>query len=385
MFLLKNNLWNILKKELRELFRDKKSLAMMLVIPVLIPLLIIGMSALFESQVSKEVSEYNKIGFAYEMTEEEKNIAEKMGIEIISGKEEELKQKYENGEINLYITKQDNNYKINTDGSDNSTFASNLMETYFNTYKQYLQQSFLQENNINPDKVLDIITVEENVLEQDNYFANYIKNYAFLFIMMAITVSATYPATDTTAGERERGTLETLLTFPIKSRDIIVGKFLGVTVSSIITGILSLVLAILSLMLTKNMFSIYEGMDVMYSPLTIVFAVIVIIAYSFFISGVCIAIASTSKTFKEAQSALTPLTFISFFPGMIAFMMGITTTPILSLVPFLNFTLLFTDINNGTINVVNIGLMAISTILYISLVLVHIIKQYKSEKVLFTK
>ena len=380
-----NNLWNILKKELRELFRDKKSLAMMLVIPIFIPLLVIGMSALFESQVSKDVSEYNKIGFSYEMAEAEKSIAEEMNIEIINGNEEELKQKYDNGEINLYITKQDNKYIINTDGSDNSTFASSLMETYFNTYKQYLQQSYLQENNINPNEVLNIITVEENVLEQDNYFANYIKNYAFLFIMMAITVSATYPATDTTAGERERGTLETLLTFPIKSKDIIVGKFLGVTVSSIITGIISLALAILSLMITKNMFSIYEGIDIMYSPITILFAVIVIIAYSFFISGLCIAIASTSKTFKEAQSALTPLTFISFFPGMIAFMMGITTTPILSIVPFLNFTLLFTDINNGTINLLNIGLMAISTIIYISLVFVHIIKQYKSEKVLFAK
>ena len=382
---MKNNLWNILKKELRELFRDKKSLAMMLVIPIFIPLLVIGMSALFESQVSKDVSEYNKIGFAYEMTEEEKSIAEEMNIEIINGNEEELKEKYDNGEINLYITKQDNKYIINTDGSDNSTFASSLMETYFNTYKQYLQQSYLQENNINPNEVLNIITVEENVLEQDNYFANYIKNYAFLFIMMAITVSATYPATDTTAGERERGTLETLLTFPIKSRDIIVGKFLGVTVSSIITGLISLALAIISLMITKNMFSIYEGMDVMYSPITILFAVIVIIAYSFFISGLCIAIASTSKTFKEAQSALTPLTFISFFPGMIAFMMGITTTSILSIVPFLNFTLIFTDINNGTIDLLNIGLMAISTIIYISLVFAHIIKQYKSEKVLFAK
>ena len=382
---MKNNLWNILKKELRELFRDKKSLAMMLVIPIFIPLLVIGMSALFESQVSKDVSEYNKIGFAYEMTEEEKSIAEEMNIEIINGNEEELKEKYDNGEINLYITKQDSKYIINTDGSDNSTFASSLMETYFNTYKQYLQQSYLQENNINPNEVLNIITVEENVLEQDNYFANYIKNYAFLFIMMAITVSATYPATDTTAGERERGTLETLLTFPIKSRDIIVGKFLGVTVSSIITGLISLALAIISLMITKNMFSIYEGMEVMYSPITILFAVIVIIAYSFFISGLCIAIASTSKTFKEAQSALTPLTFISFFPGMIAFMMGITTTPILSIVPFLNFTLIFTDINNGTINLLNIGLMAISTIIYISLVFAHIIKQYKSEKVLFAK
>ena len=382
---MKNNLWNILKKELRELFRDKKSLAMMLVIPIFIPLLVIGMSALFESQVSKDVSEYNKIGFAYEMTEEEKSIAEEMNIEIVNGNEEELKEKYDNGEINLYITKQDSKYIINTDGSDNSTFASSLMETYFNTYKQYLQQSYLQENNINPNEVLNIITVEENVLEQDNYFADYIKNYAFLFIMMAITVSATYPATDTTAGERERGTLETLLTFPIKSRDIIVGKFLGVTVSSIITGLISLALAIISLMITKNMFSIYEGMDVMYSPITILFAVIVIIAYSFFISGLCIAIASTSKTFKEAQSALTPLTFISFFPGMIAFMMGITTTPILSIVPFLNFTLIFTDINNGTINLLNIGLMAISTIIYISLVFAHIIKQYKSEKVLFAK
>ena len=382
---MKNNLWNILKKELRELFRDKKSLAMMLVIPIFIPLLVIGMSALFESQVSKDVSEYNKIGFAYEMTEEEKSIAEEMNIEIINGNEEELKEKYDNGEINLYITKQDSKYIINTDGSDNSTFASSLMETYFNTYKQYLQQSYLQENNMNPNEVLNIITVEENVLEQDNYFADYIKNYAFLFIMMAITVSATYPATDTTAGERERGTLETLLTFPIKSRDIIVGKFLGVTVSSIITGLISLALAIISLMITKNMFSIYEGIDVMYSPITILFAVIVIIAYSFFISGLCIAIASTSKTFKEAQSALTPLTFISFFPGMIAFMMGITTTPILSIVPFLNFTLIFTDINNGTIDLLNVGLMAISTIIYISLVFAHIIKQYKSEKVLFAK
>ena len=382
---MKNNLWNILKKELRELFRDKKSLAMMLVIPIFIPLLVIGMSALFESQVSKDVSEYNKIGFAYEMTEEEKSIAEEMNIEIINGNEEELKEKYDNGEINLYITKQDSKYIINTDGSDNSTFASSLMETYFNTYKQYLQQSYLQENNMNPNEVLNIITVEENVLEQDNYFADYIKNYAFLFIMMAITVSATYPATDTTAGERERGTLETLLTFPIKSRDIIVGKFLGVTVSSIITGLISLALAIISLMITKNMFSIYDGIDIMYSPITILFAVIVIIAYSFFISGLCIAIASTSKTFKEAQSALTPLTFISFFPGMIAFMMGITTTPILSIVPFLNFTLIFTDINNGTINLLNIGLMAISTIIYISLVFAHIIKQYKSEKVLFAK
>ena len=382
---MKSNLWNILKKELRELFRDKKSLAMMLIIPIFIPFLIIGMSALFESQSNISIEEYNKIGFAYEMSDIEKNIAEEMHIEIINGPEDKIKQKFEENEINLYVVKNDNKYIINSNGSDTSVYSMELIEEYYNAYKQYLQNDYLQQNNINSDKILNIITVEKNIIEEDNFFANYIKNYAFLFIIMAITVSATYPATDTTAGERERGTLETLLTFPIKSKDIIVGKFLGVTVSSIITGIISLILAIISLIIAKDLFSIYEGINIMFSPISIVFSTIVIIAYSFFISGLCIAIASTSKTFKEAQSALTPLTFISFFPGMIAFMMGITTTPILSVIPFLNFTLIFTDITNGTINFINIFLMAISTIIYIIIVFTYIIKQYKSEKVLFAK
>ena len=382
---MKNNLWNILKKELRELFRDKKSLAMMLIIPIFIPLIMLGMSALFEAQANKDIEEYNKIGFAYELSQEEKQIAEEMNIEIVNGTEEELKQKYDNEEINLYITKNENRYILNSDSSDTSTYAKSLMESYFNTYKQYLQQQYLQANNINSNEVLNIITVEENLIEEDNYFVNFIKNYAFLFIIMAITVSATYPATDTTAGERERGTLETLLTFPIKSKDIILGKFLGVTISSIITGLISLVLAIISLIIAQDIFSIYEGMNIMFTPVTIIFAIVVIIAYSFFISGLCISIASTSKTFKEAQSALTPLTFISFFPGMIAFMVEVTGTPLISIIPFLNYTVIFTDINNGNVNILNIALMIISTIAYISIVLAYIIRQYKSEKVLFSK
>ena len=382
---MKSNLFNILKKELREVFRDKKSLAMMLIIPIFIPLIMLGMSALFDMQTNKDIEEYNKIGFAYDLSDVEKQIAEQMNIEVINGTEDELKTKYENEEINLYVTQNANTYTINSDSSDNSSYAKGLMEEYFNAYKQYLQQDYLQNQGVNPDAVFNIITVEENVFEEDNYFGNYIKNYAFLFIIMAITVSATYPATDTTAGEKERGTLETLLTFPIKSRDIIVGKFLSVSISSIVTGLISFALAIVALFISKDMFTIYEGVDIMYSMPSIIFAIVVIIAYSFFISGLCISIASTSKTFKEAQSALTPLTFISFFPSFIVFMVGVQTTPILSLIPFLNYTMIFTDIAAGNINLVNIALMAVSTIVYIALIFTYIIKQYKSEKVLFSK
>lgn len=380
---MKNNLGNMLKKELRDMFRDKKSLAMMLVIPIFIPLLVIGMSALFEMQMTQDPSEYNLIGFDYELSEVENNIIQELNINPIIGTEEELKQKFDNNEIYLYVLKDDNNYTINGDDSEATTYASMLVESYFNSYKNYLQNEYLTDKNINSDEVINIINLKENIVKQDSYFANYIINYAFLFIIMAITVSATYPATDTTAGEKERGTLETLLTFPIRSKDIIIGKFLSVSISSIINGLISLILTIVSLLLANNMFTIYEGSNLMLPVTSLIFAIVVIVTYSFLISGLCIAIASNSKTFKEAQSALTPLTFISFFPGMIAFMINIQTTNILALIPFINFTLIFTDITNGNIDYLNIFLMLLSTIVIIAVILSIIIKQYKSEKVLF--
>ena len=380
---MKNNVFNILKKELREMFRDKKSLAMMLVIPIFIPLLVIGMSALFESQMNMPITDYNRIGFNYELNSVEESIIDDLEINPVHDTEENLKEQFEKGEIVLYVTKNNNVYTINGDDSDTTTYASSLVESYFQIYKDYLQTDYLANHNVDPSEVLNIITLEENIVTEDNFFASYVTNYAFFFIIMAITVSATYPATDATAGEKERGTLETLLTFPIKSKDIIIGKFLSVSLSSIITGVLSLVLAILSLKIANNMFSIYEGMDLMLPASSLIFALIVILAYSFLISGLCIAIASKSKTFKEAQSALTPLTFISFFPGMIAFMIGITTTNVYACIPFLNYTLIFTDITSGNINFIHILLMLISTVIIIIVILKIIIKQYKSERVLF--
>ncbi|MDE5587449.1 MAG: hypothetical protein K2I72_03645, partial [Bacilli bacterium] len=152
-----------------------------------------------------------------------------------------------------------------------------------------------------------------------------------------------------------------------------------------ITGIISLILMVVSLVIAGNMFEIYKGVEMMLPVSSLIFSGIVIIAYSLLISGLCIAVASKSKSFKEAQSSLTPLTFISFFPGMIAFMVNVESSALLSLVPFLNFSLLFTDITNGTVDFINIFLMLLSTIVVIGIVLGIIIKQYKSEKVLFSE
>lgn len=378
-----NNLKNILKKEIKEMFRDKKSLMMMLIIPLLIPLMVVGISLLFESEINKSIENYNKIGFNYELSEYEKNIAKNNDINVIEMSNEKLKEEYKNGNIHLYVIKKGDTYIINGENNDTTSYATSLVENYFNLYKQYLQKEYLTNNNINSNDVINIIKVEKNIIEKENFYANYVTVYAFLFIIMAITVSATYPSTNTTAGEKERGTLETLLTFPIKSKDIIIGKFLSVTFSSIITGVLSLILAILSLIYVNDAFTIYNNVNLMLPMSNLIYSLVVIVAYSFLISGLCIALASKCKTFKEAQSTLTPLTFISFFPGMIVFMANIKSTALLSLVPFINYNLLFQDISSGNINIVNIILMLLSTIIIIAVILVIIIKQYKSEKVLF--
>ncbi len=379
------NILNILKKEKTEMLRDKKSLAMMLVIPFFIPFIIIGISFIFDGELNKKVDEYNKIGFNYSLSETEKSILKSYKIDYVESSTKKLEKMYKKEKIDLYVTKDENVYTINYKTSEKAAFARELIGEYFDAYKIYLQDKYLSENGIDSNEVVNIISVKENTISEDNYYKEFLVSYAFIFVMMAITVSATYPATDSTAGEKERGTLETLLTFPIKSRDIIIGKFLSVSISSIVTGILSLAFALISLKISGMLVSIFEDIDLTLSFSSILVSILTIIIYSFLISGLCIAVAGRCKSFKEAQSSLTPLTFVSFFPGMIAFMLNIKSSNLLSIIPFINYSLILTEASKGIINYLHIFLMIISTLIIIFVVLEIIIRQYKSEKVLFSK
>ena len=385
---MKNKVLFVLKKELREVFRDKKSLAMMLVVPIiLIPLMIIGLSALFNDQNDKQLNEYNKIGFAYNLSQDEEELVNYLKIESYTGNLKKMKKLFKKEEINCYIVRDGNTYTINYDkNKEASLTATNLAKEYLEQYKMYLQNNYLISKNMDSNKVINIISIDYNIIgdEHDNFFAKYMTNYVFIFIMMAITISATYPATDATAGEKERGTMETLLTFPITKKDIIIGKYLSVSLSSIITGVLGFILGLVSLSYSKNTFEIYKDIDIIPNTQTIILTIFIIISFALLISGLCIAVASMSKSFKEAQSALTPITLLSSMPGMFAFLLDIKTTSVYSVIPFLSHYQIYSDIVSGKYNYLNIGLMFISTFIYISIVLFVIIKQYRNEKILFT-
>ena len=152
---MRSNVLNILKKELKETFRDKKSLAMMLVVPIMIPLLVIGLSALFESEVNKSVTEYNTIGFDYQLSKVEKDIAKEAEIKVVQKSRKELKEAYQKGDIDLYVTKSGNKYILNGEENETTTYATALVEGYFAVYKEYLQGTYLSGKNIPKNEVLN--------------------------------------------------------------------------------------------------------------------------------------------------------------------------------------------------------------------------------------
>ncbi len=378
-----NNVIVTLKKELKLIIRDKKSLLMMAITPLFIPIFVILMSYVYEELTVNTKEKTYEVGVNYNLSEEEKELSNKEVKYIKYNDKTELEKAYKNNKIIAYIIKEENNYNIyaNTQSEDGSIITTYIM-SYLENYNNYLGQSYLVNNNIDINKVYNNISYNVNEIKGESIFGNQIILMAITFTIMSITLSSIYTSTDTTAGEKERGTLETILTFPIKRKDLVLGKYLAISISGLITMIIGIILSIISLYYVKNNFSIYENVIFNINIKTIALTSIILLTYTFFISGVCITIASFTKTFKEAQSSLTPISLITCVP-MFLEILNINITNGLSFIPIINHTIMVDNILTGTINISNILITIISSIIYIILLLIFINKMYKSERILF--
>lgn len=377
-----------IKKELRGIIRDKKSLMMMLLTPLMIPLVIFMFSFVYDSMIKDDNIDKYQIGINYNMNSIEQDIIKDMDFETkYYSTKDEMQTAFDNGKLDAYVIKTNNKYLIysNNNGQD-SYYASMSFSSYLETYNHYLAQDYLSSINADLNKVYNNLSYDFEELHGSNDLINEIITLGFTFAIMAISLTAIYCATDSTAGEKERGTLETLLTFPIKSEELITGKFLAILISCLITSLISTLLVIISFSLASNIFEIYKDTILSFNFATISMGLLIMIAFSVFISGLCISIASLSKSYKEAQSSLTPVSFLTIIP-MFLDMLEINMTPIIALIPVVNHTMLLKTVFCETIqttDIINIIIMFVSTIIYSIIIIKLITKQYKSEKVLFS-
>ncbi len=203
-----------------------------------------------------------------------------------------------------------------------------------------------------------------------------------LLVVMTL-LGAFYPAIDLAAGEKERGTLETLLTAPIPAGQVVAGKFMTVTVIGLVAAALNLGSMLLTFQ--TGLFQLSQAIQIEFSlpwtSIVVIFATLFPLAVLF--GALFLGIAVRSQSFKEAQNALTPVYMVMILPALLPLFPGIEFGVVLALVPVAGVSLLFRELMAGNVDYI-LGLVALlSTLVYASLALIFAAHSFGREEVLF--
>lgn len=203
-----------------------------------------------------------------------------------------------------------------------------------------------------------------------------------LLVSMLMIGATFYPAIDLTAGEKERGTLQTLLTAPISPFAIVGGKYLAVVVLALLTGLMnlaSMTLVALSIPLPDELageMSFAFGADVF------LLVLLCLLLLGMMFGALMMAIAVTAKSFKEAQNYLTPVYLVCIFPLLIAGLPGVQLTSTTAVLPLLNLALAMKQLLVGPVPAGLLLTVFLSTAAFIALFLALAARVFRLESVL---
>lgn len=383
----KTNILITLKKELRSIVRDKKTIFMILGFPFIIAAFIFFFGYMEDSLMGTEDTKY-AMGINYEPNSTEKTIMSEFFLEPTQYKTlEEMKDAYDNALIETYIfyDEKENLYTIYSNENLMDSQASSYAMEYLEAYNKYLGDLYIKGEDIDPEVaygsiVYEVKTTEGEELSTDGFMIDMVMDMSFTYIIMAIALAAVNMATSAIAVEKENGTLETILTLPVTTKELITGKYLATAIIGLISSIIGFIITIVSFAIATNMFEVYEGFSITFSA--IFWGIIVCIVASLLIAALAILLTSSSKTYKEAQAAGQILQMVCVMPLFITFL-NVTTTTVYYLIPVLSHTTILMDLYSGNMSYLNLFLTILSTLVYIVILLYILIKKFKSEKVLF--
>ncbi len=376
-----HNIWITIKKELRTIFRDKKTFIMLFVTPFIIPAMVSLYGVIFEK--TDETETYS-VGINFEVNEIEENILNELHIETkkydtLSTLEEE----YQDKNIAAYVTKENDKYIIYVDDSTTSGMViSEYLQSYLEQYSTYLTNQYLLEQEVDLEEAYHHFDVEKVALNQNDYALVIILNVIIMYVIMSICIAANNMSMQTSATEKENGTLETILTFPIKKRELIVGKYLATVIVSFLAALVSIFLLVSSLYYASSHIEIFKMMSISFGLKAIISSVLVAFCASLFIAGAALALTATAKTYKEAQSQVSLLNMVTLVP-MFVTMTGVSITHLFYAIPICNFVQLLMDIFTNNVEILHLLIVLGTTFIYCIVVITYVLKAYNSEKILF--
>lgn len=262
--------------------------------------------------------------------------------------------------------------------------ALQLLQPILDAWKKDLNEVRLARRGLAPDFDNPFrlrLPASAEAERSENLFDLFVRIFPFMLVLWSLA-GALYPAVDLCAGEKERGTMETLLISPAGREEIVVGKFLTIWVFSAGTALLNL----LSMGLTTWQFGHYLPHGGF--PLGAIFwCVILSLPLSAFFSAICLAIGAYARSSKEGQYYLMPLFLITMPLIFLTLAPGVALSPFYSLIPVTGVALLMQQLMTASALHQVPWLYFVPVLapigLYSTLALRWAIEQFNREEVLF--
>lgn len=383
-------------KELLDMLRDKRTIIFTIIFPLLLTPAIVLLYSKFTSNKKKDAAERNIIMGVISNSQSPELITQISKVKGLTLQNftnaNELKTKVKNDEIDLGLVLDSNfNTKLSSNGSAVLTVYSKptddeiiweRVKVAIDAFKANALNNRYIALNIPPSVSEPIIVKEESVLNTVESIGKMMGGFLPYLFVLTCLAGAINPALDLFAGEKERSTLETLLTTPVNRIYILIGKLLLITVFGIISGFLSLTgIAIAAFLAAGNNLppEITSTLSDLLSVKKVILILLMILPLNIFFAAVLSSISVYAKTFKEAQSLSTPLTFVALVPLMIGTLPFMELNLSTAFIPILNVSLACKDIIANTLNIWHYTIVLGSLLLLATAALIFCFKWFDKE------
>lgn len=360
-------IFTIFKKELRDTLRDRRTVMMMIVIPTLVFPIIMSIFMTISASFQKEAAEKKvKIGLVSNQVGSLE--ADLLKVPETLGKREfipftdtlSLIKAIRSDSIQVGIFIPNNAEQLKKDMKPISVVVfhdgTDLgMKDRADAYLSYIQENWKKQRyselKIDEAKITPFVMAYSNVASSKEMIGKLAGGFLpYLFIAFGF-MGCMFPAIDLFTGEKERSTIETLLTTPVPRWKILFGK-MGVVVLS---GLLAASFNLFGIYLSIEVLNIVEDPVILQAIKDILSPTFIVMLYALlcpliiFFAGIMIPIAVRAKSFKEAQSIISPLNLLIILPAMVGFFPGVELNEVTALIPVVNIVLATKELIAGTL------------------------------------
>jgi sodium transport system permease protein len=398
------NILTVFVKELRDTLRDRRAIISMFLVPTLLmPLLTFGFAGVSMKMVKKaarEIPTVMVIG-GEDSPAIHQALEKQTDLKIVpfsADYAERISQKKLRAAVEIpqnfdesLRTGKRSSIKIYThDGEMRSKFGADALERALHNYSKAIVLERLTANNLSADLITPFDTRRQNVAPPEKVGGSSFGGMIPYILIILCFTGAMYPAIDLTAGEKERGTMETILCSPAARSELVLGKFFVVLAASLTTVACSvtsmgLTAVIGSPWLRSTLGSAANAAAALptVSVPGVLSVLVLVLPLAVLFAALLMTISLFAKSYKEAQTYVSPLLIIVILPAVGAVLPGVELTTTLSLIPILNIALVSKELVAGSFPFLSLALIFLSTSAYAAAALALAVRMFNREDVIF--